>query len=85
MQKFSKILNKSFLTVLFIIHKVYKLCLSPLLGHTCRFYPTCSDYALEAVEKFGFLKGTKMALIRVAKCGPWHKGGEDKIVLEKKK
>lgn len=46
---------------------------------TCRFEPTCSGYALEAISRHSFLRGTMMALARLAKCGPWHPGGYDPV------
>ncbi len=59
--------------------RLYQLCISPFLGQCCRFYPTCSDYALEAVQKHGCLKGTWLAMKRVVKCHPLHKGGVDNV------
>ena len=57
--------------------KAYQLTLSPFLGKCCRFYPSCSDYALLALEKHGARKGLWLTLKRLFKCGPWHKGGID--------
>lgn len=54
--------------------KVYRLFISPLLGPRCRFHPTCSAYALEAVQKHGNIKGFWLGLRRVLKCHPWHNG-----------
>lgn len=51
--------------------RFYRLCLSPLLGPRCRFHPTCSAYALEALERHGALKGTLLGLRRIASCHPW--------------
>ena len=59
--------------------RLYQLCISPFLGQCCRFYPTCSEYALEAVEKHGFWRGSYLAAKRVVKCHPWHKGGVDNV------
>lgn len=59
--------------------KGYKLFISPLLGPRCRFYPSCSTYAQEAIQKYGPLKGGYYALIRLAKCGPFHPGGYDPV------
>ena len=53
----------------------YKRYISPHLGHHCRFVPTCSQYALEAVEKYGAVKGGWLALKRFLRCHPFHKGG----------
>ncbi|MDR0764485.1 MAG: membrane protein insertion efficiency factor YidD [Synergistaceae bacterium] len=59
--------------------KAYRKFLSPLLGPRCRFYPTCSQYALEAFQKHGFFKGMILAARRIAKCGPWNPGGIDPV------
>jgi hypothetical protein len=59
--------------------KGYRLCISPLIGPTCRFTPTCSAYALEAFEKKPFWKALRLACIRLSKCHPWHEGGEDPL------
>lgn len=55
----------------------YRLLLSPLLGPRCRFAPSCSEYAIEAIESHGVLRGGVLALRRVARCHPWHPGGYD--------
>jgi putative membrane protein insertion efficiency factor len=57
----------------------YQLAISPFLGANCRFYPTCSHYAIEAVEQHGALKGCMLAARRLAKCHPWHPGGVDPV------
>lgn len=57
----------------------YRLLLSPFFGTQCRFYPTCSAYAREAVEVHGPLVGAWLALKRIVKCGPWHAGGVDPV------
>jgi putative membrane protein insertion efficiency factor len=57
----------------------YQKCISPLFPPHCRFYPTCSQYALEAVEKYGFIKGSFLAVKRILKCHPYHKGGYDPV------
>ncbi|NLD88129.1 MAG: membrane protein insertion efficiency factor YidD [Clostridiales bacterium] len=60
--------------------RFYRHHLSALKRHpTCRFIPTCSEYALEAVEKYGFLKGGLLALKRILKCHPFHPGGYDPL------
>ena len=61
------------------ILRVYKLVVSPLLPSACRFYPTCSDYMKEAIEKHGVLKGAGLGLRRLARCHPFHQGGFDPI------
>ena len=57
----------------------YRRNISPMKPPCCRFIPTCSEYALEAVEKYGAFKGGLMALRRVLKCHPFHKGGYDPV------
>ena len=57
----------------------YRRYISPLKKPSCRFYPTCSQYALEAIDKYGALKGLKLALIRILKCHPFHPGGYDPL------
>ena len=61
----------------------YKRFLSPLIPPACRFVPTCSEYAAEAVEKHGILRGGTMAVLRLGRCGPWHPGGYDPVPSRK--
>jgi len=61
------------------LHRFYKVLLSPFFGNACRFYPSCSDYAREAVEQHGWLKGAALACKRVCRCHPWHPGGDDPV------
>ncbi|HEX6508238.1 MAG TPA: membrane protein insertion efficiency factor YidD [Chloroflexota bacterium] len=62
--------------VTFLI-RVYQWTLSPLLGPRCRFHPSCSNYALEAIQRFGLLRGGWLAAKRLGRCHPWHPGGFD--------
>lgn len=63
---------------LFLI-RGYKTLLSPLLGHHCRFHPTCSTYAYEAIQKYGLLKGILLGTKRLLRCHPFHPGGVDPV------
>ena len=70
------------LNIKFVLKKlirVYQLVVSPYLGNNCRFYPSCSNYAIEAIEKFGALKGSKMVFFRILKCNPWGGSGIDMV------
>lgn len=58
----------------------YKWAISPFFLPACRYTPTCSEYAMEAVERFGVLRGTGMAILRVLRCHPFAKGGLDPVV-----
>jgi putative membrane protein insertion efficiency factor len=59
--------------------RVYQIALSPYFGNQCRFYPTCSEYAKEAVAKHGALKGAWLAMRRIGRCHPYHPGGHDPV------
>ena len=62
-----------------IIIKFYQNWISPLKPPTCRFVPTCSNYAITAIEKYGIIKGSFLTLKRLLKCHPFHKGGYDPV------
>jgi uncharacterized protein len=59
--------------------KLYQKIISPLLPPSCRFYPTCSEYAVQAVNKYGVIKGTLKAVYRIIRCNPFNKGGYDPV------
>ena len=59
--------------------KVYQRAISPLLGPRCKYYPTCSAYAVQAVEEYGILRGSLLAGWRVLRCNPWSHGGFDPV------
>jgi hypothetical protein len=59
--------------------RAYKIVISPLLPPACRFYPSCSEYAAQAFEKHGIVRGGAMAASRLARCHPWHPGGFDPV------
>jgi uncharacterized protein len=59
--------------------RLYQWTVSPLLGPRCRFYPSCSQYALEAIRRFGVLRGGWLAMVRLGRCHPWQPGGFDPV------
>ncbi|WP_421682993.1 membrane protein insertion efficiency factor YidD [Stutzerimonas urumqiensis] len=59
--------------------RVYRYALSPLMAPRCRFYPTCSEYALEAIAAHGMARGGWLSARRIARCHPWHPGGYDPV------
>ena len=59
--------------------QLYRHMVSPLRPPTCRFVPTCSQYAIDALTEYGLIRGSWLAGVRLAKCGPWHQGGWDPI------
>ncbi|PID33803.1 MAG: membrane protein insertion efficiency factor YidD [Thiotrichales bacterium] len=65
--------------------RVYQLFLSPVLGSSCRFEPTCSSYTYQAISKHGAIKGTWLGLKRIGKCHPWNEGGYDPVPEPDKK
>lgn len=64
------------------IFRFYQKFISPMTPPSCRFYPTCSHYGVEAVEKHGAIKGTYLALSRILRCHPFHEGGYDPVPEE---
>jgi putative membrane protein insertion efficiency factor len=65
--------------LLVFLIKLYRYLISPWIGPHCRFHPTCSAYALVAIERFGALRGSYLAARRLLKCHPWHEGGIDPV------
>lgn len=66
-------------TLLIALIRIYQMGISPWLGNHCRFYPSCSQYACEAFERHGVLRGGWLAIRRVLRCHPWHPGGVDPV------
>lgn len=66
-------------TVLIALLRFYRYAISPMLGRNCRFHPTCSEYAIEAVQRHGALRGGWMAAKRVGRCYPFNPGGYDPV------
>lgn len=69
--------------ILIALIRGYRLFISPLFPPSCRFRPTCSQYAIEAIERFGVFKGSALATMRILRCHPWHRGGYDPVPLKK--
>ncbi|MBU0751785.1 MAG: membrane protein insertion efficiency factor YidD [Gammaproteobacteria bacterium] len=66
-------------TPLIWLVRVYQYAISPMLARSCRFHPSCSEYAVEALERHGPFKGLWMAVRRIGRCHPWHPGGYDPV------
>ena len=65
--------------------KVYQKVISPLIGPTCRFQPTCSHYMIDAIREWGVIKGLYLGIRRILKCHPWGPHGEDRVPKNPKK
>lgn len=74
-----KAISNAFTWLLSLFIKLYRYGISPLIGPRCRFYPTCSEYALDALKEHGPIKGTWLTGKRLAKCHPFHPGGIDLV------
>lgn len=59
--------------------RFYQYAISPLLGRRCRFFPSCSEYCIDAIEKYGPLKGARLGIARICRCHPWNPGGYDPL------
>ncbi len=79
--KFLEIPKRAFIGAI----RLYQKYISPLSGPRCRFYPTCSRYAVEAIELHGAVKGTGLAAWRLVRCNPWNSGGIDDVPPKKKR
>ncbi len=71
--------------LLLLIIKMYQTFISPLKPPTCRFYPTCSHYGIQAIQRFGAIKGSWLTVKRISKCHPFHPGGIDEVPSEETK
>ena len=71
--------KKAFISLI----RFYQVVISPLKAPSCRFYPTCSHYGMEAIQRFGALKGGWLTVKRIAKCHPFHPGGLDPVPEKK--
>ncbi len=77
--KVKKLIRKIVIGFFIGIIKIYQLFISPLFPSTCRFYPTCSTYSLEALKKHGFFKGFYLSVKRIISCNPFNHGGYDPV------
>jgi uncharacterized protein len=75
---FMRILGNFFV----VLVRVYQISISPFLGPCCRFYPTCSEYAIIAVRRYGPLRGAFLGLMRILRCHPFHAGGYDPVKMK---
>ena len=73
-----------FTYILIKLIKCYKFLISPILGQSCRYLPTCSEYSIEALKTYGFFKGLFLSIKRVLSCHPWGQGGFDPVKKEMK-
>ncbi|MCL4526324.1 MAG: membrane protein insertion efficiency factor YidD [Gammaproteobacteria bacterium] len=62
-----------------VVVRGYQYVISPMLGHHCRFFPTCSEYTCQAIERYGIAKGSWLGIKRISRCHPWHPGGVDPV------
>lgn len=76
-------LNKIIVGLLVSVIKLYRLFISPLFPPSCRFTPTCSEYAMESLQKLGPFKGVYKSVVRILKCNPFFKGGYDPVPEKK--
>ncbi len=74
-----KIVNKLIQTVFVALIRVYQYTLSPFLGPACRFHPSCSEYAYQAIMRHGAFRGLLLAIKRILRCHPFHPGGVDPV------
>tara|TARA_B100000989_G_scaffold289688_1_gene261862 strand:+ start:446 stop:697 length:252 start_codon:yes stop_codon:yes gene_type:complete len=80
-----KIINKILTSFMIFIIKIYKVFVSPFIGVNCRFFPSCSEYSIQAFKDFGFFKGIILSLKRICRCHPLCKSGYDPVPKRKKK
>jgi len=62
-----------------LLIRAYQVVISPMLGDRCRFFPSCSEYSMDALRRHGLFKGLWLAVLRVGRCHPWHPGGYDPV------
>ncbi|MDR1725396.1 MAG: membrane protein insertion efficiency factor YidD [Bacteroidales bacterium] len=78
-QIIKKVINRYISIIFLFLIRFYQLSISPILPNSCRFTPTCSQYAIEAIKKYGAFKGGWLAFRRILRCNPWGKSGYDPV------
>lgn len=76
---YRKIIKHIFLNFIILLLIIYQKIISPFFGQKCRFIPTCSNYSIAVIKKYGLTKGFFLAIKRICKCHPWNKGGYDPV------
>jgi putative membrane protein insertion efficiency factor len=76
---FYKLTNSLVSRIIILLITAYRTLISPILPQSCRFYPSCSLYAIQALKKHGFIKGVYLAVRRIIRCNPFHEGGYDPV------
>lgn len=79
MKRFFKGISKGLAAVMIGLIRLYQMTLSPLIGRSCRYTPTCSNYGIEAIRKYGPFKGGWLTIKRVLSCNPWGGSGYDPV------
>ncbi|MDY2959874.1 MAG: membrane protein insertion efficiency factor YidD [Hornefia sp.] len=74
-----KLISNLLKKILILLVRFYQICISPLFPGKCRFYPTCSTYFIQAVEKYGPITGAYLGIRRIMRCHPWNEGGYDPL------
>jgi putative membrane protein insertion efficiency factor len=78
-------INKIITHPIIVIIKFYQFFISPILGQNCRYLPTCSEYSIQSIKKFGIFKGAFLSLKRISKCHPWGNHGYDPVPNDTRK
>ena len=78
-------INKIITHPIIVIIKFYQFFISPMLGQNCRYLPTCSEYSIQSIKKFGIFKGAFLSLKRISKCHPWGNHGYDPVPNDTRK
>jgi len=83
MERFVNTLTRGLAYLFFVLIRIYQLIISPYLGKHCRFEPSCSTYALQAIQHYGPIRGMWFSMLRLLRCQPWAKAGHDPIPFKK--